>query len=110
MTIREKIHEMEKLAAVELKTSTAEDFIRAERGGVSGIVKEFVKQYGKLYADLDYLIEVTLCLNWLGFAHKDEGDLNLVPIYWSFEEIVKEYAQTNLKGEDLEHYEYRTGL
>ncbi len=101
-----KTWNIEALTGYKPITTFYEDFSIADRFGADAVRDTYKRAMKTWKNNYQYLTELVMALNWKIWEH-NETDPFLAGVYQELYEKASEYAQDNLKGEELAYY-YRT--
>ena len=85
-------------------TSFYRDFSIAEAFGEDGIKETFKRAFKEWKGNYKYLTELVMVLNWKTWQHWEAENKDISYCYFELYEEADEYAQANLKGEELDYY------
>ena len=88
-------------------TTSFSDFSIAEPFGVKAIKDTYKDLRKNFKGNYKYETELVMALNWKIWEHWDAGNEPLARVYNDLWIEAADYAQENLKGEELSYY-YRT--
>lgn len=95
-----------KLYDYECITTFWEDFSIAERFGKAALIDTFNRAFDEWKSNFRYLTELVMVMNhklWYWYE-KPGQDHPYVELYNIFYETASQYAEENLKGEELDYY------
>lgn len=101
-----KTWNIEALTGYKPITTFYEDFSIADRFGADAVRDTYKRAMRAWKNDYKYLTELVMALNWKIWEHNESNPF-LAGVYSELWEKAAEYAQDNLKGEELAYY-YRT--
>lgn len=102
-----KTWNIEAMTGYKPQTTYYEDFSIADAFGVSAIKGTFRRAFkGAKDFGYIYLTEFIMALNWKIFEHYERNN-QYAELYNDLWEKAREYAETNLQGDELMYY-YRT--
>jgi len=84
-------------------TTFYEDFSIADKFGVSAIKDTFKRAFKGWKNNYEYLTEFVMALNWKIWEHNEHND-EYAELYNSLWEQARDYAEENLKGDELNYY------
>lgn len=94
---------IEKLTGYTPLTTFYMDFSIADRFGVNAILDTYKRAFRCWKDDYKYLTELVMVLNWKIYEHHNKND-RYEKIYNNLWWDLSEYAEENLKDEELNYY------
>lgn len=88
----------------EPKTTFWEDFSIADKFGVEAIKDTFERAFNEWKSNHIYITEMVMVLNHKLWAWYDREDYEKAEIYDKLWRKADDYAQDNLKGEELQYF------
>lgn len=85
-------------------TTLWEDFSIADRFGEAAVRDTFDRAFEEWKTHHEYLTELVMVLNWKIWQWYQTGNEVLARTYDQLWEQASNWAETNLKGEELEYY------
>lgn len=86
------------------KSSFADDFSIADKGGESAIRDTFERSFNDFKADYIMLTELCIILNWKLWEYHEKNNEDMVILYDELWGKANDYAIENLKGKELDHF------
>lgn len=84
-------------------TTFYEDFSIADKFGKSAIIDTYKRAFKEWKNDYKYLTELVMALNWKIYEHYQTNE-ELAKVYNGLWEEADEYAQDNLKDDELSYF------
>ena len=97
---------IEELTGYRPKTTFYTDFSIADRYGISTIKDTYRRAFSSWKSDYIYLTELVMALNWKIWEWYKKNEA-VARVYNELWEKARNYAENNLKGDELSYY-YRT--
>ncbi len=85
-------------------TTFWDDFAIADRFGVSAVKDTYKRAFDEWKGKYKYLTELVLVLNHRCWFHDGRNHSVLTELYCDLFEQAQEYAETHLKGEELQYF------
>lgn len=88
----------------EFKTTFWQDFSIADRFGINAIKDTYKRAFNEWKSDYIYLTELVLVLNWKCWDWHGKGNTQYSELYADYYYEARDYALSNLKGEELDYF------
>lgn len=88
----------------ELHYTFVQDFQIASAFGIGAVKDTFDRVWKEWKSDYKALAEIVIALNWELWRQYEKGNMPLAKLYEELYYKAKNYAESHLKGEEMEYY------
>lgn len=104
MTFRLKNWNIEQMTGYKPKTTFYTDFSIADAFGKKAVKDTYRRAFREWKADIVFLTELCMVLNWKIWEHHQDGNDELARLYDELYADCDKYCLDNLKGSDLDYF------